>query len=88
MILLGAEAIEKSFGVQVVLDQVDLSIDQRERLGLVGANGVGKSSLAKILARCRRADRPEFDAQGIRLAKRQRIRSWLRSRRSPPNSRM
>jgi ATP-binding cassette subfamily F protein uup len=48
--LLAAEAIEKSFGVHVVLDRVNLSIDEGERVGLVGANGAGKSTLAKMLA--------------------------------------
>ena len=50
MPILTAEALEKSFGVHVVLDKVDLSLHDGERVGLVGANGAGKSTLAKILA--------------------------------------
>ena len=56
MPILTAEALEKSFGVHVVLDKVDLSIHDGERVGLVGANGAGKSTLAKILAGCEPPD--------------------------------
>lgn len=45
-----ARALTKSFGDRSVLDGVDLSIDDGERLGLVGLNGCGKSTLAKIIA--------------------------------------
>ncbi len=42
--------ISKSYGDQPVLDQVSLLIADGRRIGLVGANGVGKSTLLKIIA--------------------------------------
>ena len=43
-------SISKSFGDRVLLDAVTWQIDDRERVGLSGPNGVGKTTLLKILA--------------------------------------
>jgi ATPase subunit of ABC transporter with duplicated ATPase domains len=42
--------IAKSYGAQVVLDDVSLTIGPRARIGLVGPNGAGKSTLLRIVA--------------------------------------
>jgi ATPase subunit of ABC transporter with duplicated ATPase domains len=42
--------ITKSYGAQVVLEDVDLAIGPRARIGLVGPNGVGKSTLLRLIA--------------------------------------
>jgi ATPase subunit of ABC transporter with duplicated ATPase domains len=42
--------VGKHYGAQVVLDQVTLMIGPRARVGLVGPNGVGKSTLLRIVA--------------------------------------
>ena len=44
-----AEGLRKAYGEARLLDGVDLSVHQGERLGLVGNNGSGKSTLARIL---------------------------------------
>ena len=49
--------IAKSHGAQVVLDDVTLTIGPRARIGLVGPNGVGKSTLLRILAGVEEPDR-------------------------------
>jgi len=41
--------VTKSYGAQVVLDDVALTIGPRARIGLVGPNGVGKSTLLRIV---------------------------------------
>jgi len=41
--------IAKSYGAQVVLDDVSITIGPRARIGLVGPNGVGKSTLLRIV---------------------------------------
>ena len=42
--------ITKGFGAQVVLSEVSLAVGPRSRIGLVGPNGVGKSTLLRVLA--------------------------------------
>ncbi|WP_140627185.1 ATP-binding cassette domain-containing protein [Methylibium rhizosphaerae] len=45
-----------AFGHVALLDGADLSLEPGERLGLIGRNGAGKSSLLKILAGLEKAD--------------------------------
>lgn len=53
---LSAVGLEKSFGVQKVLDGVSLSLGVKSRVVLVGPNGAGKSTLLRILAGVEEAD--------------------------------
>ena len=48
--LLSAEHITRSLGARTLLENVNLYLDRGEKLGVIGANGVGKSTLLKILA--------------------------------------
>ncbi|MFK7831404.1 MAG: ATP-binding cassette domain-containing protein [Congregibacter sp.] len=50
MSLLRLEQASLHFGTHVLLDNVDLQINKGERLGLLGRNGEGKSTLLKVLA--------------------------------------
>jgi ATP-binding cassette subfamily F protein uup len=54
--ILVAENLKKSYGDATLLDGVDLSIHEGERVGLVGSNGAGKSTLARILLGIETAD--------------------------------
>ena len=48
--LLGAENLRLEFPTKVVLDGVTLGIDEGSRIGVVGRNGDGKSTLMSVLA--------------------------------------
>ncbi|HWH97197.1 MAG TPA: ABC-F family ATP-binding cassette domain-containing protein, partial [Pseudolysinimonas sp.] len=48
--LLGAEGVGLEFPTRVVFDAVTVGIDEGDRVGVVGRNGDGKSTLLKILA--------------------------------------
>lgn len=47
--LLSCRNIKKSFADKIVLDNVNLDIGRGEKIGLVGRNGTGKTTLANIL---------------------------------------
>ena len=48
--MLTASRVSRHRGAQLVLDQVSLSVGPRSRIGVVGPNGIGKSTLLRILA--------------------------------------
>jgi ATPase subunit of ABC transporter with duplicated ATPase domains len=48
--LLGGEALHLEFPTKVVFDSVSLGVDEGDRIGIVGRNGDGKSSLLAMLA--------------------------------------
>ena len=48
--ILAATDIEVRFNDRVVLDRASLTIDERDRIGMVGRNGSGKSTFLRILA--------------------------------------
>jgi ATPase subunit of ABC transporter with duplicated ATPase domains len=49
--LLRAESVSFSYGAQMVLDDVSLTVGPGDRVAVVGPNGVGKSTLLRVLAR-------------------------------------
>jgi ATP-binding cassette subfamily F protein 3 len=49
-LVLQVENVSKRYGDTPVLDNITLTIEQRERLAVVGENGAGKSTLLRILA--------------------------------------
>lgn len=49
MIALGCEKISYSIGVKSIIENVTFSIEEHERVGLVGVNGAGKTTLLKII---------------------------------------
>ncbi len=60
MTLLHAAGLRLTFGSRTVFDGLTMTIEEGERVGLVGVNGSGKSSLMKLLARAMVADRGEL----------------------------
>ncbi|SUN36005.1 ATP-binding cassette, sub-family F, member 3 [Streptococcus downei MFe28] len=49
MIILQGNKIERSFSGDVLFDNINIQVDERDRIALVGRNGAGKSTLLKIL---------------------------------------
>jgi ATP-binding cassette subfamily F protein uup len=54
--LLNLESVSKAFDIRALLDSVSLGINEAERIGVVGRNGGGKSTLLKVMAGIERPD--------------------------------
>ncbi len=68
MILLSLQGVKKSFGTNEVLRDASFVLQDGQRMGLVGVNGCGKSTLMKIIAGLETADDGTITMQkGIRL---------------------
>jgi ATP-binding cassette subfamily F protein 3 len=48
-VLLRASGISKAFGPKEVLRSIDLQVNEGDRIGLVGRNGIGKTTLLRVL---------------------------------------
>ncbi|MFL5263773.1 MAG: ABC-F family ATP-binding cassette domain-containing protein [Anaeromyxobacteraceae bacterium] len=59
MTLLHAAGLRLAFGSRAIFDGLTFTLDEGERVGLVGVNGSGKSSLMRSLARAAEPDRGE-----------------------------
>jgi ATPase subunit of ABC transporter with duplicated ATPase domains len=62
--LLGAEALHLEYPTKVVFDGVSLGVDEGDRIGIVGRNGDGKSSLMSMLAGRREPDSGRVTVRG------------------------
>src|ERR1700732_3423076 len=51
MIVLQAQHIQKSFAGETILQDASITVQDRERVAILGANGAGKSTLFKIMTR-------------------------------------
>ncbi|MBD5431119.1 MAG: ABC-F family ATP-binding cassette domain-containing protein [Lactobacillus sp.] len=60
MIIAQGHDLEQQFGVNTLFKNVNFSIDSNARIGLVGANGVGKTTLLKIMTGQQEATHGEF----------------------------
>lgn len=70
MPLVQLKNVSLSFGDQPLLDQVNLAINDREKLALVGRNGAGKSTLLKLLHKAIEPDDGEIVfADGVVVSK-------------------
>ena len=47
--LINADRISKSYGIKPLLDEVSLGVHEGQRIGVVGLNGGGKTTLLEIL---------------------------------------
>lgn len=56
MNLLVAENLSKSFGTKTLFDKISFGINEGDKIGLIGINGTGKSTLLKIIAGIEESD--------------------------------
>lgn len=63
MLVARLDQIEVSYGTRQVLKNVNLSVNDGEKIGLVGPNGAGKSTLLKVLAG---VDTPQIGERTLR----------------------
>src|SRR5687767_2118778 len=86
--MLTAHHLHKTYGIQPVLKDISFSISNNERVGLIGPNGCGKTTLMRILAGLEQPDsgtvastRPNlrvgYLAQGMDFDPEQTIQSTL-----------
>jgi ATP-binding cassette subfamily F protein uup len=67
--LVNLESVGKAYGTRVLLDDVSLGVAEGERVGVVGRNGDGKSTLLRLLTRREEPDRGRAThAGGLRVA--------------------
>ncbi|MFC0471152.1 ABC-F family ATP-binding cassette domain-containing protein [Halalkalibacter kiskunsagensis] len=57
MSMLQVEGLTKTYGDKTLFDNLSFTIREKERIGLIGINGTGKSTLLKILAGIESADK-------------------------------
>ena len=51
--LISIDKLNKTFNEKVILKDVSLNVNDKDKIGIIGVNGTGKSTLLKILAdRC------------------------------------
>ncbi|MFA1545230.1 ABC-F family ATP-binding cassette domain-containing protein [Actinomadura chokoriensis] len=68
MNLINLENVAKAYGPEPLLDSVSLGLDEGDRIGVVGRNGGGKSTLVSVLARETEPDGGRVThARGVRL---------------------
>lgn len=60
MLLLSATDLCKTHGLKIIFDHISLNIDSTDKIGLLGINGTGKSTLLKILSGIAQADSGEI----------------------------
>ena len=86
--MLTAHHLHKSYGIQPLLQDISFSVSNNERIGLIGPNGCGKTTLIRLLAGIEQPDsgtvtstRPHlrigYLAQGMDFAPGQTLHSAL-----------
>ncbi|MFR0986448.1 MAG: ATP-binding cassette domain-containing protein [Frisingicoccus sp.] len=69
MNILNIEHIHKIFGDKVIFDDVSCGIQEGDKIGIIGINGTGKSTLLKMLADVEEPDAGQIVRQnGLRIA--------------------
>lgn len=68
-VLLGLNEISKSYRSRALFENLSLSIEDREKIGVIGPNGSGKSTLLKVMAELVEPDSGDvFTRKGVKVA--------------------
>ena len=66
--ILQLQNVTKAFGTDVILTDVSMSVNEKDRIGIIGRNGTGKTTLLKIIAK-----EMVFDSGSVNVSKNARI---------------
>lgn len=50
MIILSCNNVNKSFGVETILENISFTVNEGDKIGIIGVNGTGKTTLFKIIS--------------------------------------
>lgn len=50
MIVLSCNNLNKSFGIDLVLENINFTVNENDKIGIIGVNGTGKTTLFKIIS--------------------------------------
>lgn len=64
MSIIKAEGLFKTYGEKTIFDHLSFHIEEKERIGLIGANGSGKSTLLKVIAGLDSTEEGEINKAG------------------------
>ncbi|ATH94672.1 multidrug ABC transporter ATP-binding protein [Bacillus glycinifermentans] len=64
MSILKAEGLYKTYGDKTLFDHISFHIEENERIGLIGPNGTGKSTLLKVIAGDESTEKGEITRAG------------------------
>jgi ATP-binding cassette subfamily F protein 3 len=68
MIVLAGKDIKKSYGVETIIENISFTVQESDKIGVVGVNGAGKSTLLKIITGALEKDEGEiFAGKNIRI---------------------
>jgi len=77
MIEIGISNLEKSFGVDKIFENVTFDIKDKEKIGFVGKNGVGKTTLMKIIYGSEEASSGQINKRkGLKLGYLEQVYSY------------
>ena len=69
MAVVTLEQVSRQYGEKPLIDSLSFVINEGEKIGLIGVNGTGKSTLLRLIARREEADRGTISyAKGLRMA--------------------
>ncbi|MGE5677359.1 MAG: ABC-F family ATP-binding cassette domain-containing protein [Pseudomonadota bacterium] len=68
MIILSCKDIKKSYGIDVIIENISFTVQENDKVGIVGVNGAGKSTLFKIITGSLEKDEGDlFIGKNIRI---------------------